>query len=548
MGRPSTSVLNSTHTQQYDSAPGRLSDTLPASVSPLDDEIDLLELIRAVLRAWKVWLLTILFVTAVYGSYQLVGYLAAHDALPHSKIITLTFKGVDSGQYPSGSTFQIQDIISPAVVQVSYEAEKLQESGLSAVEFQNRISIEPYTPFYREVMERFGVLLANEDLSADQLLALQNQKSRELNQALNSSAILEFDTSNLDLQPLKIERVLQAIPREWARQAIADKGVLKADIQLVSAKTLDDNLFKGVDYVVLSDLFANKIDSLRTNIEKVKMLNGTATVTDPETGWSLSDLENNLHDLEIYTIDELMSPIRSLGLSRNPRLAAFYYEEKQQVLEEKLVLLEEESQLIKSAYDAYGPDKPIELTKGGGPQVSGFTGYSAGSPLGGEMIDKLLQVAGEDSVEKYRQLLNDRWLETNMELAQSKSDLRSTQRLISAVKGQSSEGVTSELRDEYLQRAEKTLPVILERLRNYFNINWRIYEQISRDRVGSVGYLYKDAHQGVLRAGSGVDLKQVILMYIALIALTTFIVVPVAMIRNAMKDRNRRETAELASD
>ena len=132
-------------------------------------------------------------------------------------------------------------------------------------------------------------------------------------------------------------------------------------------------------------------------------------------------------------------------------------------------------------------------------------------------------------------------------MAETKGDLRSIERLIAAVKGHASDSLTRELRDEYLQRAEQKLPTILEQLRNYYNINWRIYEQISRDRIGSVGYLYKDAHQGVLRAGTGINPKRIILIYIALMAAMTFVVVPVVMIRNAMRDRALREAAEHAS-
>ena len=135
-----------------------------------------------------------------------------------------------------------------------------------------------------------------------------------------------------------------------------------------------------------------------------------------------------------------------------------------------------------------------------------------------------------------------------MEVADVKSDIRRTERLILAVKGQQSDKLTAELRNEYLSRAEERLPGIIEQLRNYYDINWRIYEQISRERVGSIGYLYKDAHQGVLKASTGMNLKRIILVYIALIAGVTFLVVPIVMIRNALKDRkvqnlNLRQTA-----
>lgn len=514
--------------------------------TPYDDEIDLLELIKAVLRTWKIWLIAAFLVTIIYSGFQIAAYLQASKVVPYTKVIALTFKGAERGQYPSGASYRLQDIISPAVLQTIYRQQGLDQLGLSEAEFQKRVTIEPYTPFYREIIAKYEALLLDKNLSAERIQAIQDSKSRELNQALSNNAIITLDVAGLDLEQGSVESTLQAIPEEWARQAIVDKGVLKTDIQLISAETLNDTLFQGVDYVVLSDLFADKIKGLQDNIDKVKSLEGSATIKDPETGWSLSDLEHNLHDLEVYTIDELMSPIRSLGLSRNPKLAAFYYEEKRKVLEEQLAVLEDEGKLIKSAYDAYSPNKPMETVVDGRQQAA-IAGYPLVPQVGGEVLDKLLQVAGEDNVEKYRQVLNDRWLNTNMEMAETKGQLRSIERLIAAVKGHASDSLTEELRDEYLRRAEKKLPMIIAQLRDYYNINWRIYEQISRDRVGSVGYLYKDAHQGVLRGSTGISIKRIVLIYVALMAAMTFVVVPVVMIRNAMRDRALKE-AELLAD
>jgi len=527
-------VIPSSH--ELSARMGQTQQSLPVAY---EDEIDLLELIKSVVKTWKVWLLVVIVVTACFGYFQITTYLVASANASFSKIITLNFKGAGQSKYPSGAAFRIQDLIAPAVMQTVYLDQDLGSKGLNVSQFINNVAVEPFTPFYQEIIGKYTVLLASKSLSAEQIQALHDSKQRELNQALSGSLILTFNPSGVDLSNNEMAAILTAIPQEWARQAISDKGVLKADIQLVSSRTLDEKLFDSVDYIVLSDLFADKIKGLRENIEKVNKLDGSATVKDPDSGWNLSDLENNLYDLETYTIDELMSPIRSLGLSRNPKLAAFYYDEKRLVLQEQLAKLEDESTLIKSAFDSYSPEKSRpqngEASAGSGPVIS---------QMGGELLDKLLKVAGEDTAEKYRQVLNDRWLETTMTRAEVRSEIRSTERLIIAVKGQQSDLLTKELREEYLARAESKLPSIIQQLRRYYDINWRIYEQISRERLGSVGYLYKDGHQGVLRASTGMSLKRMILIYIALIGAVTFIVVPVVMIRNALKARTAKE-AEL---
>lgn len=504
-----------------------------------NDEIDLLGLIKAVLATWKIWLLAVLAATTIFGASQLVGLLDRVESAPFSKAIAITFQGADQGVYPSGAPYRVQDIVAPAVLQSVYEDLTIADTGVSIADFQNSITIQPYTPYYREILAKYDSLLDPKNMDFDRIQALQQRKRAELENSLSSGAVLRFDPEAADLPEGTAREALRRIPVEWARQAISDKGALKTDIQLVSAQTLDQSLFENVDYVVLSDLFAEKADALQENIAKIQNLEGAATVRDPQTGWSLSDLEKNLHDLEVYKIDELMSPIRSLGLSRNPTLAAFYYEEKRELLQDRLARLEEESELIQSAFKSYSPDQSMASVSEGSQTLSGS--YGMVPQLSGEMVDKLLQAGGEDSVEKYKQILNDRWLATNLKVAEVKAELRTIDRLIAAVKGEGGDSLTAELRDDYLERAESTVPVIVNRLRDFYEVSWRIYEQISRDRVGSAGYLYKDAHQGVLRASAMPNLPKMVLLYIALIAAVTFVVVPLVMIRNAMKTRSRAQ-------
>ncbi|WP_372609585.1 hypothetical protein [Halomonas sp.] len=474
----------------------------------------------------------------LFGAFQIYGYLSRSESVPFTKVITLTFEGADEGKYPSGAPYRIQDIIAPAVLRSVYADLNIEDQGLSAADFQSRISVEPYTPYYRAIIAKYEALLDPKNQNYEQIKALQERKRRELSAALSSAALITFDPAGSDLSAATVDEVVTQVPERWARQAIVDKGVLKTDVQLTSARTLEQSLFANVDYVVLSDIFAEKTEALKQNIDKINQLAGAATVRDPETGWTLSDLRSNLHDLKNYRIDKLMSPIRSLGLSRTPRLAILYFEEKREVLQDKQTQLQEESDLIQAAYESYSADPNLRSPAGeGGPGTA--PAYPGMMPqLGGEMLDKLLKVAGEDSAEEYRQLLNNRWLAANLEVAEVKGEVRNIDRIIEAVAGSQKDAPTVELRDEYLQRAEAGFPEIVSRLRDFYDINWRIYEQISRERVGSVGYLYKDGHQGVLRASAMPNLTRTLLVYIALMAAMTFVLVPAVMTRNAMKERS----------
>lgn len=511
--------------------------------SVYDDEIDLLALLKALLATWKHWFLSIILVSVVFGAVLLPSYFYASKQALYTKNISFSFKGADSAEYPSGATFRLNDIVAPAIVQSVYS--KLGEeltSQFSVSELNNAVNIQPYTPFYDEIDKKYSLLLASNNLDYATVQAIQDRKSNELNQMMNNSAVLSFDPKKLDIPSTQVDLILTDIVKEWARQSINDKGVLKADIELNSSLTLDSDLFKNVDYVVLSDLFSDKTEALNENIEKVKKLEGSATVRDPDTGWSLSDLKNNLSDLEKYTIDELMSPIRSLGLSRNPKLAIFYYQEKKAILQDQAARLKEEADLIKSAFSAYSDDNSSVVQNS---VPTGSPGFGTYVPqLSGDLIDKLLQADGEDSAERYKQQLNDQWLETNLALAETNAEIRSVERLIAAVEGNGDNNLAVELRDEYLKRAENTVPMILAKLKDYYEINSRIYEQLSRERIGGIGYLYRENHNGLLRGDSGFSLKRFILLYVATMFLVSIIVIPAVMIKNALRQRKLAEQVE----
>ncbi|GAB1261930.1 hypothetical protein [Aurantivibrio plasticivorans] len=508
------------------------------------DEIDLLALIKAVFATWKVWLVGAVLLTGLFATFQIIGYLSSGSTIPYTKVIYFTFPGVERSEYPSGAVFRIQDVVAPIVIQQAFDDLSIADSDIGLEDVKKRITIEPYTPFYREIEAKYQQLLGAKNLGFDQAAALQEAKRRELNQAMHSGAVLSFDPAGSSLSEQQITSLLALIPKLWAQHAIESRGVLKAGIQLNSVNTVDDELFEDVDYIVLSDLFADKTAALRKNIDKVKSVEGANTVRDPKTGWSLSDLESNLADLETYTIDELMSPIRALGISRNPKLAAFYYEEKRDVLKDDLATLQEEASLIQAAFDTYS-EKQVSAESNTGSASQPATAFNGFVPqVSGDVLDKLLQVAGDDSTEKYRQQLNDRWLAANLAVAEANSEIRRVDRLIAAVKGDAQNELTEELREEYLERAEEGVGRILTRLRDYYAICERIYNQVSRERVGGVGSLYKDAHQGVMRAGSAINLKKAILMYVALMALMTFVLVPSVMIYNALRSRSREEVAD----
>ena len=500
-------------------------------VNRVDDEIDLLGLIKAVLATWKVWLLALIVVSALYGAYQASKIVILSNEITYAKPIRLTFPDAHKLQFPNGSPFAFGDIIAPAVVQLAHQRNRLDEYDMTVADLQGSLSAEPYAPTYPAIVEKYRKLLADKKLNFEQVEEIQGRMQAELDQASRGSVLISMRLDKAQLPESVASKVLSDIPAIWAERAIKDKGVLDLNIDLSSSRSLNTELIQKVEYMIVSDLLDEKVNLLRENITKLSAFEGVSTIADPETGMKLPDLTNAIDDMNRYVIDELMSPIRYLGLSRDPQLSVYYYEDRLKKLRMELSLLQNQAALAKEAFDTYR--RAERVTTGGGESSSMVV-----SQLGGDTLDKLMQMSGESEREAYKQRLNQQWLDFNLRAADVKSRITDVELIIiSLTEAEKKRNGNDRLEayQLYLDRVNEALPGILDQLTNYFDVTERIYNQLSIEAVGVRDRLYSPITSRVLAEKEGLDIKKVILVWIALMFLTTVIVVPVVMVRNAMK-------------
>ncbi|TQV84239.1 hypothetical protein FKG94_06160 [Exilibacterium tricleocarpae] len=500
------------------------------------DEIDLLGLFRSICRTWRHLFAAVIVVSVGYAGWVSLKVLVHKPSVNVNKAIKLTFVGVEKGIYPNGAPFQLADVIAPVIIQEVFERHNLLESGITVDEFRRSLNVEPYAPTYALIVDRYKMLLSNSKLTVPEVEALEKRLSAELAAAVSGAAMLTMSLDRFEVSPERAHQIVSDLPATWAQYSIANKGVLHLDIELASAKSIDRELINAVDYMVISDLLKEKTGLVETNIELLSEFDGAATLKDPDTGMGLADLKQALEDLRRYVIDDLMSPIRSLGLTRNRDLSLYYYEDKKQRLSEDIRLLQSQAELIRQAFEKYSSQPSpagTNLPKDSGTFVGGGSAQlSAGA------LDKVLQMSSEGKAEEYRQELNRQWLETNLKAAGIQNQIDEVDRLIKALNGVGQSETSKVLRDEYLARAEHTLPKILDRISDYLDITQNIYQQVSRESVGINGKLYKPITNEPFIRAPYIDIKRTLLIWVALLFITAIIVVPTVMIRQALRNRS----------
>ncbi len=502
----------------------------------LPDEVDLLELLNSVSRTWKPLFLGALLVTVAYIGWLSIEILISNPSNKVYKAIKLTFVGVDQRTYPNGAAFHLEDIIAPVIIQEVFEKHSLETRGITVEEFRRSLSIEPYAPTYALIVDRYRRLLSNTSLVGPEFESIERRMSAELASATSGAAMLAISLDRFELSSELVSKILSDLPATWAQYSITNKGVLDLDIELASAKSIDRELVNNIDYMVISDLLQEKTQLVEANIELLSEFDGAATLTDPITGVRLADLKQSLKDLQRYVIDDLMSPIRSLGLTRNRDLSLYYYEDKRQRLTEDFQFLQRQADLVKEAFEKYSSETSLATIA---PVQDGVAYLGGGAQLSAGALDRVLDMSSEDKAEEYRQMLNQRWLDTNIKAADLQNQIAGVNRLITALKGEGQSETSKALKDEYLTRAERILPKILDRISDFLDITQRIYKQLSKESIGINGKLYEPITNQPYIKTFPIDIVRAVVVWAALLIIMAIIVVPSVMVRHAFKNRRK---------
>jgi hypothetical protein len=497
-----------------------------------EDEIDLLGIFPSIGKVRKPWLLTLVLVGLVYFAYATIQYFNATELVVYRKAIEFTFPGVENGHYPNESRFSLEDIITPVIVNDVYHLNNLQEYGISADKFRTALTIEPYAPDYFMIVAKYNHELENKRLTAAEIGDLQARMRSELSTVNKGAAMLSLHLNKIALPEPIIEKVMTQIPEIWAQRSVEKKGVLNLNVELATSRAIDKDFSNQIDYMLISDYLAQKTTLVEDSVTRLLGLEDAASLIDEESGLKLADVQQEIADLRRYVIDEIMSPVRSLGLSRNVDMALYYYQDKRETLKNKLDLVKNQAALLKDALAKYTPNGTD--WRGADPNSNNPV-----NQFSSDAIDKIISLSSEVKSEEYRQGLNREWLDLEMKSAQLEHDIGEADRLITALKHTKNNPDYDSIREEYLTQAEKKLPEILNRLREYLDITQRIYHRLSLDNIGVNGYLYRSLSNKPYIKETAFSIKNHIVMLIALLFLTSLVTVPVLMIRNALRERAR---------
>ena len=275
-----------------------------------NDETDLKDLLRAIIRTRVVLVVALLVVTALFWTTMIGLSALAPPTIAHSLNIYLTFEGATEGTYPNKTEYRPYDIIAPVVMNRVYDESAL-TNYIERDDFISGFTVVPYAPDQALIRSKYK--LDTDRLSQVEIENLQKQLRNELNQSASTAATISFTTTNSNIPRNVLQDALRNIPEIWARHMVSNLGVLNYETTIYSSKVVDAELINRMDYLIAFEIFREKIRLLRENINAIEALPNGRLVRDDESGLSTPDLERAVFDMEQYRIKPLETPIRDLG-------------------------------------------------------------------------------------------------------------------------------------------------------------------------------------------------------------------------------------------
>lgn len=515
---------------------------------PQEDEINLGDLARSVWKTRGIWVISMLIVSVLFWGSWAAKHLQTPAPRSYSLPITFTFPGIEKGTYPNGTPFQRSDLIAPSVLKTVYERNSLEQYKLTLDAFTPMVRTSPYALDLNLIQAKFqGQIEGNKKISPQEIDELRQRQKDEVNQASLRGARLFFSPEDTDIPDNIIANILADIPEVWALKAIEERGVLNLDLETVSESIFQKEILEGLDYLISFDYLAEKIGLIEKNITTLKGQPNGLTARDPESGMTLPNLLQRLNDVKSYQLRLLIDPTRSLGLSKSRPVTLHHYQNQLIQLQQEQQELREKAKLTRRTYQEYIGQQHQQAAEPVQQMVLPALPNNFTPQLGDNFLDRIMGLSDKASDLVYRQELSRQQQTYEEQAIEIQTRINDIKRNISALTRDmqdQDQDQDQEIRRHFYEEINKGVPLLLSQLRTITQISNRLQQQIGAQNRGNTSRLYLPASEKMTVSGGHLTLaKREKLTFVLLLVLTTFVVIPVVMIRNNVRNRQEEEAA-----
>ena len=427
--------------------------------------------------------------------------------------IQLTFEGADRNRYPDGTTFVVQDLVTPRLLRSVYEINRIADHGVLAKDFVQSLNVRRWSPDYEIIVEKYNRLLSQKKLTPAQIEILHKEMREELGQSSSRSVILSFlPPRHVRLPEGLVEKILLDIPRLWSETAVNERDVLKLDVPVYSEALFDEERFRNLDVLFQLDLMREYLDRFADSIREMLNLPNAKTVRDRESGLTLLDVNEAIYKIRGYDIKRLSAKVINLGISED-------IVELRRQLERRIHTRREQARFAQALAKSTREALLIYLRDSGrvleGAAPSAEPGVAAPDivqlGVNRAFMDKLTELIEKSRDMEFRQDLTDRMLARDQRATDLARDVAVLEDQLLSI------GVLSDAQEDstehHFETTKREIRSILGTLRAYATSVRNIHDLLSRENLGHAGTLYTiDGKQGLSVSG-GIPWKRALAIW-----------------------------------
>lgn len=356
-------------------------------------------------------------------------------------LVSFNYSGIESGKAPDGSTFDVNKIKSPNVIENALD--DVGESSSLSENIRSNISIKGIIPddaldkisLYQSVYSQGGSAALD---AVNSLLAIGYYPSYY---------VINFDYAAAGITIDDGKKILDRILENYQDYFFRTYGYNEA---LGSSVVAVD--YKDYDYPEAVDVFDSTLDSLKQYVQKLSN-DDTTNFRSNETGYTFSDLLTTIDTVKSADLDALSSYITINNITNDKEMLLTYYQYRIDEMERERKVSQSELDSVTNSINEYEKDTLLVFGNGNGAE-NGETTYQQASEKYDELINQKIEI--QDSVSRCSQRIEyykDRISAMNENSGTVKVDSEEVEKELSSLYDKIKDliDVTNKTADEYYE-------------------------------------------------------------------------------------------------
>ena len=335
----------------------------------------------------KLWAARGIFVVMplIFGGLSLATVMMQQVRVTPAIEFYISLIGIEKSNYPNGTKFSVQDLVSPEVI--SAVAEKYQIENTN--DLLSAFNVNLSSPSTSGIIKKYQTTLAQPELTAVQLDDVNKQFKEELNSSTNNTVRITLDYASLNLPKTIGKDVTLALPKMWA------------EIYTTKYRILDSTRLQGhiIDTEIALDTSFGSLEGSRA----LAAISQGATVIQNDSRLALLQTSQKITAADLRQISEdfdnvYMSAILNLNLKESDTLTRFYVNDIKLGIEQVDERITGMQQTINDISDIMAGQRIRRSTDTASPDSIEITG---------DALDEIVSLAKQASLSSYLTSLFD---------------------------------------------------------------------------------------------------------------------------------------------